>query len=131
MPTPRMPRPTRAGVVNSVMSDHLQSILDLRMLNRVDATNELVFPTVTGKLRDPQNTDRDWRLARRRLEFGEVKLHAFRKKIATVLDTAGLSARDIAEHLGHKNPSMTQDPYMSKTAGTARAAAVLSTLSSV
>lgn len=112
------------------ISDNLQSVLDLRWLERVDVTNDLVFPTVTGKLRDPQNTDRDWRLARRRLELGEVKLHAFRKTVATLLDAAGLSARDIAEYLGHKNPSMTQDRYMSKTAGTARAAAALSSLRS-
>jgi integrase len=122
---------TEASGRTIVISDDLLSILDLRMLERIDPTNELVFPTVTGKLRDPQNTDRDWRLARRRLELGEVKLHAFRKTIATVLDTAGLSARDIAEYLGHKNPSMTQDRYMSKTAGTARAAAVLSGLTKV
>jgi integrase len=57
---------------------------------------------------------------------GAVKSHAFRKTVATLLDGSGLSARDIAEHLGHKNPSMTQDKYMSKTAGTSRAAAFLS-----
>jgi integrase len=121
---------TEASGRTIVISDYLQSLLDLRWLNRIDVTNDLVFPTVTGKLRDPQNTDRDWRLARRRLGIGEVKLHAFRKTIATLLDTAGLSARDIAEYLGHKNPSMTQDRYMSKTAGTARAAAALTSLRS-
>lgn len=56
---------------------------------------------------------------------GAVKSHAFRKTVATLLDGSGLSARDIAEYLRHKNPSMTQDKYMSKTAGTSRAAAFL------
>lgn len=121
---------TEASGRTIVVSDHLLSVLDLRILTRQHVTGDLVFPTVTGKLRDPQNTDRDWRLARARLGVGDVRLHAFRKTIATLLDTAGLSARDIAEYLGHKNPSMTQDRYMSKTAGTARAAAALTSLRS-
>ena len=94
------------------------------------ATSPLVFPTVLGNLRDPQNTERDWREARTRLGLGDVKLHAFRKTVATLLDQSGLSARDIAEYLGHANPSMTQDRYMSKTADTARAAAALDSLAS-
>jgi len=102
---------------------HLLSVLTERQ--RAHST-PLVFPTVLGNLRDPQNTERDWRLARERLGLGDVKLHAFRKTVATLLDHAGLSARDIAEYLGHKNPSMTQDRYMSKTAGTSRAATALS-----
>ena len=89
--------------------------------SRSGSGSALVFPTVQGKLRDPQNTDRDWRLARDRLGVCPVKLHAFRKTVAMVLDGAGLAARDIAEYLGHKNPSMTQDVYMSKNVGSSGA----------
>jgi integrase len=32
-----------------------------------------------------------------------------RKTAATLLDDAGLSARQIADHLGHSKPSVTQD----------------------
>lgn len=106
---------------------HLRDVLSER---QQQATSPLVFPTVLGNLRDPQNTERDWREARTRLGLGDVKLHAFRKTVATLLDQSGLSARDIAEYLGHANPSMTQDRYMSKTAGTARAAAALDSLAS-
>jgi integrase len=95
------------------------------------SNNDLVFPTTLGNLRDPQNTERDWRQARTRLGLGPVKLHAFRKTVATLLDQAGLSARDIAEYLGHKNPSMTQDKYMSKTAGTSKVAAAMSQLTEI
>jgi integrase len=105
---------------------HLRTVLAARITMDTCQASGLVFPTVLGNLRDPQNTERDWRDARKRLGLGEVRLHAFRKTVATLLDGSGLSARDIAEYLGHKNPSMTQDRYMSKTAGTARAAAFLS-----
>lgn len=42
--------------------------------------------------------------------------------MATMLDQAGLSARDIAEYLGHANPSLTMNTYMSKTVGGTKAA---------
>lgn len=108
------------------VATHLQRVLKRRGKMATVKSSGLAFPTVLGNLRDPQNTEKGWREARTRLGLGDVKLHAFRKTVATLLDGAGLSARDIAEYLGHKNPSMTQDRYMSKTAGTARAAALLS-----
>ncbi len=43
----------------------------------------------------------------------------------TVMDEAGLSARQIADHLGHARPSMTQDLYMGRNVATSRAAEVL------
>ncbi|MCT9622247.1 MULTISPECIES: tyrosine-type recombinase/integrase [unclassified Curtobacterium] len=74
------------------------------------------------------NTEADWRANRDRLGFPGFKSHGFRKTVATVLDQAGLSTREIAEFLGHENPSLTQDVYMSRTAGTVRAAAALDSL---
>jgi integrase len=38
-----------------------------------------------------------------------VTFHTFRKTVATLLDDAGLTARQVADILGHANPSMTQD----------------------
>ena len=43
---------------------------------------------------------------------------------ATILD-AGLSARAIADQLGHARPSMTQDVYMGRGSRSAKAAAAL------
>lgn len=40
--------------------------------------------------------------------------HAFRHLVATRLDRAGLSAREIADYLGHERISMTQDVYMAR-----------------
>ncbi|TQL87238.1 site-specific integrase [Microbacterium saperdae] len=85
----------------------------------------LVFPTILGNLRDPRNTARDWAQARTRLGIGNYSFHSFRKTVATALDQAGLTARDIAEFLGHADPSLTMGTYMSKTVGGSRAADAL------
>jgi integrase len=85
----------------------------------------LVFPTMTGKLRDPSNTLNRWRENRDRLGYPEFKSHGFRKTVATMLDSAGMSARDIAEYLGHKHPSMTQDVYMNRNQQSDKMAAAI------
>lgn len=38
----------------------------------------------------------------------------FRKSVATALDEAGLTARQIADQLGHSKVSTTQDVYMGR-----------------
>jgi integrase len=43
-----------------------------------------------------------------------ITSHNFRKTTATILDSAGQSARQIADQLGHARPSMTQDVYMGR-----------------
>jgi len=54
-----------------------------------------------------------------------VTSHDFRKTTATLLDDAGLSARLIADQLGHARPSMTQDVYMGRKAVDVRASEAL------
>ncbi|HKS48028.1 MAG TPA: tyrosine-type recombinase/integrase, partial [Amycolatopsis sp.] len=75
-----------------------------------------VFPDSLGGLRDPSNTRRALREARGSEGFAWVTSHVFRKTAATVMDEAKLTARMIADHLGHAKPSMTQDVYMGRTA---------------
>jgi hypothetical protein len=41
------------------------------------------------------------------------------------LDEAGMSARDIADQLGHARPSMTQDVYMGRKVINTQTAAAL------
>ncbi|MFF1635581.1 tyrosine-type recombinase/integrase [Leifsonia sp. NPDC058248] len=98
---------------------------DRRIKQFVDNPLDLVFPTVTGKLRDPRNTHRDWSNARTRLGLETVTSHSFRKTVATVLDQEGESARAIAEVLGHANPSIAQNTYMAKNTGGKKAAEAL------
>ncbi len=67
-------------------------------------------------LRDPSNTRRVLREIRGSEGFAWVTSHVFRKTAATILDEAGLTARLIANRLGHSRPSMTQDVYMGRAA---------------
>jgi integrase len=51
---------------------------------------------------------------------------AFRHLVATRLDAAGLSAREIADYLGHERVSMTQDVYLARKSVGVNAAAAMS-----
>jgi len=84
-----------------------------------------VFPDSVGGLRDPSNTSRDFRTARDAAGYGWVTSHVFRKTAATMLDEAGLSARAVADQLGHSRPSMTQDVYMGRKVASPAAAEAL------
>lgn len=57
--------------------------------------------------------------------FGHITSHVLRKTTATMLDHAGLSARAIADQLGHANPSLTQDVYLGRQVASTGAAAAL------
>ncbi|WP_211346937.1 hypothetical protein [Saccharothrix australiensis] len=78
-----------------------------------------------GGLRDPANARLDLRGARRRDEFAWVTSHVFRKTAATILDEANLTARLIADQLGHSRPSMTQGLYLGRKAVDPRTAEAL------
>ena len=95
------------------------------MLARRPREVDAVFPTPMLKRRDRRNTSNEWQAARERLGLPAYTFHSFRKTVGTALDQAGLSPRDIAEYLGHANPSLTMNTYMSKTVGGDRAASAL------
>jgi integrase len=84
-----------------------------------------VFPDTLGGLGDPSNTRRALREARGSDGFAWVTSHVFRKTAATIMDQAKLSAREIADQLGHAKPSMTQDVYMGRDVRSPAAAAAL------
>ncbi|GAB3479404.1 tyrosine-type recombinase/integrase [Amycolatopsis cihanbeyliensis] len=89
------------------------------------APDSPVFPDTYGGLRDPSNTRRALREARGSEGFAWVTSHVFRKTAATIMDEAGLSARVIADQLGHARPSLTQDVYMGRGAVSTDAATAL------
>jgi integrase len=84
----------------------------------------VVFPSPMRMVRDPSNTQADLRAVLDDLGYGWVSSHTFRKTVATRLDEAGMSARQIADHLGHARqiadhlgharPSMTLDVYLDR-----------------
>ncbi|MEU6270037.1 tyrosine-type recombinase/integrase [Saccharopolyspora shandongensis] len=69
-----------------------------------------------GGIRDQSNTRRVLRETRGSEGLAWVTSHVFRKTSSTILDKAGLTARLIANQLGHSQPSMTQDVYMGREA---------------
>jgi integrase len=75
-----------------------------------------IFPDRDGGWRDPSNTGKVFRAARKRAGFDWVTSHVFRKTVATILDEAGLTSRVVADQLGHSRVSITQDVYMGRQA---------------
>lgn len=84
-----------------------------------------LFPDVLGGFRDPANVRRELRDARGTEALAWITSHSFRKTAATILDEAALSARLVADQLGHSRPSMTQDVYMGRRAVDSQAAQAL------
>jgi integrase len=75
-----------------------------------------VFPDAAGGFRDRNNIERDFRQVREGTPFEWAVPHTYRKTVATFLDDEGLSARIVADQLGHSRLSMTQDVYMGRRA---------------
>jgi integrase len=94
------------------LPEHLIALLRDRAVGGHDrGPYGVVFPSPKRMLRDPSNTQAGLRSALDRLGYGWVTSHTFRKTVATRLDEAGMSARQIADQLGHARPSMTLDVY--------------------
>jgi integrase len=68
---------------------------------------------------------RELREARGDATLAWITSHTFRKTAATILDEAALSARLVADQLGHSRPSMTQDVYLARRAVDSQAALAL------
>lgn len=96
-----------------------------RRRDRLSEFTTILFPTVQMKLRDPSNTQREIRESRDNLGYPELSTHSFRKTVATILDRAGLSATEIADYLGHEDPSLTMGTYMNTLKGGTKPAMVL------
>ncbi|MGH3266665.1 MAG: tyrosine-type recombinase/integrase, partial [Trebonia sp.] len=78
----------------------------------------VVFTSPTGLIRDPSDTQADLRRALDRIGYDWVTSHVFRKTVASRLDDAGHSIRQIADQLGHARPSTTLDFYLGRRAVT-------------
>lgn len=117
---------TTAGERTIRLPSNLVGLLGDRRVAGGPNTDNVVFPSLLGRPRDSKAVMREWALARARLGLPDgYTFHAFRKTVATALDQAGLTPRDIAEYLGHADPSLTMGTYMSKIVGGTRAADAL------
>ncbi|HEX5403516.1 MAG TPA: site-specific integrase [Pseudonocardiaceae bacterium] len=117
----RSPTKTAAGERTLPLPSWVVSILR----ERARGEDGPVFADALGGLRDPSNTMADLREARGTDGFAWVTSHVFRKTAATILDEAGLTARLIADQLGHSKPSMTQDVYLGRKVVSPATAAAL------
>ncbi len=115
---------TRSGERTLVLPWSAVAVLRRRFMSgaRLD---QPVFPDTRGGFRDPTNVRRELREARGVGDLSWVTSHTFRKTAATILDEAALSARLIADQLGHARPSMTQDVYLARRAAGDAAARAL------
>jgi len=114
------------------LPSHAVAMLERRRAELRPTPAQIVFGAPTARSwRDPSNTDADLRetLARYRDQTGTdltwVTSHTFRKTAATWLEEAGFTTTQIADHLGHANPSLTLDRYIGRRAVQAAAAAAL------
>jgi integrase len=121
---------TEAGYRTLVLPDWASAVLRTRRerdgLKFGDL--DLVFPSAVGTLRDPSNVDHQIKDAFTYAGLPDLTSHVLRKTVATLMDEAGLTARQAADQLGHAKVSMTQDTYFARKTldtGAAKALAVL------
>lgn len=114
---------SQAGVRVLPMPTWLVHLLRTRRGNA--AATAPVFPDSIGGYRDRNNVERAYRRARAGTPFEWVVPHTYRKTVATLLDHGGLTARTIADQLGHARVSMTQDVYIGRGAVQSLAATAL------
>ena len=86
-----------------------------------------MFPDAVGGWRDRNNDSRDLRHVRAGTDVERFACTR-RDKPSPVLDEQGLTARSIADQLGHARVSMTQDVYMARRLPRADVARSLETL---
>jgi integrase len=73
-----------------------------------------VFCAANGGLRDPSNSEHHLKTAFTNAGFPWLTSHVLRKTVATLMDRAGLTARDAADQLGHAQVSMTSNVYFGR-----------------
>lgn len=83
-------------------------------LGFIDVDKPIFSNSQGGYINTSNLNNRYWMPFRKRAGYEWVTFHTFRKTVATLLDGAGLTARQIADILGHANPSMTQNVYMGR-----------------
>ena len=97
---------SRAGLRTLQIPAWLVAVLAARRPQ--DGGSVPVFPDTGSGFRDRNNIERDFRLVRQGTRFEWVVPHTYRKTMATFLDHGGLSARVVADQLGHARISMTR-----------------------
>ncbi|WP_344024845.1 site-specific integrase [Pseudonocardia kongjuensis] len=120
------PRPkSKSGYRTLELPAWAIAMLRRRRAESVPNDWDVVFTAPLGGLRDPSNTQSDLRKIFDRAGYEWVTSHVYRKTVATLMDEAGLTARQAADQLGHAKVSMTQDNYFGRKIAQTGAANVL------
>ncbi|MDN5857556.1 MAG: site-specific integrase [Pseudonocardia sp.] len=120
------PKPkSKSGFRTLELSGWAVSMLRRRQESSPPNRWNVVFTAPAGGLRDPSNTQADLRVVFATAGFDWVTSHVYRKTVATLMDQAGLSARQAADQLGHAKVSMTQDHYFGRKVARTGAAGLL------
>ncbi|MGL5819272.1 MAG: site-specific integrase [Phycicoccus sp.] len=109
----RKPTKSEAGIRTLVVPSWCVAMLRARTAVGV-AGDEPVFGTVDGGWREPRTVSRWLHDVRQGTDLAWVTSHSWRKTTASILDGSGLTARVIADQLGHSRVSMTQDVYLGR-----------------
>ncbi|MGW0890442.1 tyrosine-type recombinase/integrase [Saccharopolyspora sp. NPDC002578] len=83
-------------------------------LGDIDPAKPIFINTKGSYLNSSNVGNRAWIPFRKRAGYEWVTFHTMRKTVATLLDEAGLTARQVADLLGHSRVSMTQDVYFGR-----------------
>jgi integrase len=112
---------SRAGERRLKLPDSIVTMLRARLDAGLPLDGPL-FPNTLGGFRDPNNTRRELREARGDGLLSWVTSHNFRKSVATILDDAGHSGRQVADQIGHSQVSMAQNFYLARKVANPQAA---------
>jgi len=86
--------------------------LDHGALGESYRDHDLVFATATGTSLDPSGTLKRFRSALKRASlYDRYTFHSLRHTAATTMLTAGISAKVVADRLGHSSPAFTLERY--------------------
>ncbi|ONF67455.1 tyrosine-type recombinase/integrase [Amycolatopsis keratiniphila] len=115
----------RVGV-GLIVQDHIKTPAGMRRIARLGgswaSSNDVtrsrespwLFPFSRGTLRDADNTREYIRRVVEGTLFAGLHPHDWRHYLIGVLRDAGLTARQIADHVGHDKPSTSQDVYVER-----------------
>jgi integrase len=125
-------RITGSGLVeSSAKTEAGERVLELPSwcvdsLNARPRLSARVFPSPKSRTtRDPVNTGHWIADAFASMGIKNATSHTFRRSVATLMDTAGLSARAASDQLGHAQTSTTMNFYFGRKLRSTGAAAVL------
>ncbi|MEU6646944.1 hypothetical protein ABZ863_31020 [Saccharomonospora sp. NPDC046836] len=112
--TGRLVNPKTAGAVLGLFHASEDAARWDLVDRHAESQSRWVVPFARGTLRDPDNTRKYMRRVVAGTPFEGLHPHDWCHYVAGMLDGAGLTARQIADYLGHEKVSTAQDKYMER-----------------